>query len=102
MCIRDRHNRAAGASAAIIELDPAVVEGETGVERLTTLMRAALAMEIGQLQFNVVTVEKLRQAQKDPEHFGDLPVRVAGFSQKFKLVPPDLQEHIIARTKHTS
>jgi formate C-acetyltransferase len=96
------HNRAAGASAAIIELDPAVVEGETGVERLTTLMRAALAMEIGQLQFNVVTVEKLRQAQKDPEHYGDLPVRVAGFSQKFKLVPPDLQEHIIARTKHKS
>jgi hypothetical protein len=96
------HDRAAGASAAIIELDPAVVEGEAGVERLTTLMRAALAMEIGQLQFNVVTVEKLRQAQKDPEHYGDLPVRVAGFSQKFKLVPPDLQEHIIARTKHTS
>jgi len=96
------HNRAAGASAAIIELDPAVVEGEAGVERLTTLMRAALAMEIGQLQFNVVTVEKLRQAQKDPDHYGDLPVRVAGFSQKFKLVPPDIQEHIIARTKHKS
>jgi len=63
---------------------------------------AELAMDIGQLQFNIVTVEKLRQAQNDPDHYGDLPVRVAGFSQKFKLVPPDLQEHIIARTKHTS
>ena len=96
------HNQAAGASAAIIELDPAVVEGEAGVERLTTLIRAALAMDIGQLQFNIVTVEKLRQAQRDPEHYGDIPVRVAGFSQKFKLVEPDLQEHIIARTKHRS
>ena len=52
------------------------------------------------MQFNVVTVEKLRQAQKDTERFGDIPVRVAGFSQKFKLLASDLQEHIIARTRH--
>ncbi len=96
------HDRAAGASAAIIELDPAVVAGEAGVERLCMLMRAALALGVGQLQFNVVTVERLRQAQQDPERYGDIPVRVAGFSQKFKLVPPELQEHIIARTKHRS
>jgi len=95
------HDRAGGASAAIVELDPAVVEGPAGVERLSALMRAAIAMGVGQLQFNIVTVEKLRQAQKDPERYGDIPVRVAGFSQKFKLVPPDLQEHIIARTKHS-
>ncbi len=94
------HDRAAGASAAIVELDPAVIEGRDGVDRLGSLMRAAVAMEVGQLQFNVVTVEKLRQAQKDPERYGDIPVRVAGFSQKFKLVAPELQEHIIARTKH--
>jgi formate C-acetyltransferase len=73
-----------------------------GIERLCTLMRATLTMGVGQLQFNVVTAEKLRQAQKDPERYGDIPVRVAGFSQKFKLVPSDLQEHIIARTKHKS
>ncbi len=96
------HDRAAGASAAIVELDPAVVEGEAGIDRLCMLIRAALALGVGQLQFNVVTVEKLRQAQQEPERYGDIPVRVAGFSQKFKLVPPDLQEHIIARTKHRS
>ncbi|HUS97615.1 MAG TPA: glycine radical domain-containing protein, partial [Hyphomicrobiaceae bacterium] len=82
--------------------DPSAVEGEAGIERLCTLMRATLTMGVGQLQFNVVTAEKLRQAQKDPERYGDIPVRVAGFSQKFKLVPSDLQEHIIARTKHKS
>lgn len=95
------HARAAGASAAIIELDPAVVAGPSGVARLTALLRAALILGVGQLQFNVVTVAQLRQAQQDPERYGDLPVRVSGFSQKFRLVPPDLQEHIIARTKHT-
>ncbi len=94
------HQRAAGASAAIIDLDPKLVEGPAGRKRLVSLIRAAIDMGIGQLQWNVVTAERLRQAQQDPDRYGHLPVRVAGFSQKFKLVEPDLQEHIIARTKH--
>jgi formate C-acetyltransferase len=94
------HHRAAGASAAIIDLDPKLVEGSAGRQRLVALIRAAITLGVGQLQWNVVTAERLRQAQQDPERFGNLPVRVAGFSQKFKLVDHDLQEHIIARTKH--
>jgi formate C-acetyltransferase len=96
------HHRAAGASAAILELDPAVVAGEAGIERLCALLRAGLALGVGQLQLGVVTVERLRQAQQDPERYGSIPVRVAGFSQQFRLVAPELQEHIIARTKHRS
>lgn len=95
------HCRAAGASAAIIDLDPKLVEGAAGRQRLVALIRAAVAMGVGQLQWNVVTVERLRQAQQDPERYGNIPVRVAGFSQKFKLVDRELQEHIIARTKHS-
>jgi formate C-acetyltransferase len=55
---------------------------------------------VGQLQFNVTSVERLRQAQADPERYGNIPVRVAGYSQMFRLLSPELQEHIIARTKH--
>ncbi|MFA5206974.1 MAG: pyruvate formate lyase family protein, partial [Lentisphaeria bacterium] len=95
------HRRAAGASAAIIDLDPKLVEGAAGRQRLVALIRAAVAMGVGQLQWNVVTVERLRQAQQDPERYGNIPVRVAGFSQKFRLVDRELQEHIIARTKHS-
>ena len=58
-------------------------------------------MGVGQLQWNVVTVERLRQAQRDPERYGNIPVRVAGYSQKFRLLTGELQEHIIARTKHS-
>lgn len=94
------HDQAGGASAAIIELDPVVVQGEAGRQRLAALIRSAIAMGVGQMQWNVVTVERLRQAQQDPERYGNLSVRVAGFSQKFKLVNKELQEHIIARTKH--
>jgi pyruvate formate-lyase/glycerol dehydratase family glycyl radical enzyme len=94
------HDKAAGATAAIIEVDPALVQGAAGVERLKQLIQTAVAMKIGQLQWNVTTVERLRQAQEDPERYGNIAVRVAGYSQMFKLVDRELQDHIIARTKH--
>ena len=49
---------------------------------------------------DVVLVERLRKAQEDPERYGNVPVRVAGYSQMFRLIERELQEHIIARTKH--
>jgi len=94
------HNRAAGATAAIIDINPDLLSGTEGVQRLTHLTQTAIAMGIGQLQWNVTTVERLRKAQEDPEKYGNIAVRVAGYSQMFKLVPKDLQDHIIARTKH--
>jgi pyruvate formate-lyase/glycerol dehydratase family glycyl radical enzyme len=94
------HERAAGATAAILEVDPALVEGEAGVERMAQTIQGAMAMGVGQLQWNVVTVERLLQAQRDPERYGNIAVRVAGYSQMFKLVNVELQDHIIARTKH--
>ncbi|NLG49107.1 MAG: hypothetical protein GX552_03220 [Chloroflexi bacterium] len=96
------HYRAAGASAAIVEVDPAMVAGDEGVDRLAQLIRGAMDMGVGQLQWNVTTVERLLQAQRDPERYGNIPVRVAGYSQMFKLISKDLQDHIIARTKHTN
>jgi len=95
------HSRAAGASAAIVEIDPALVATNEGVARLAQIIRAAIAMGVGQLQWNVTTVERLRKAQQDPEKYGNIAVRVAGFSQLFKLIDRELQNHIIARTKHT-
>lgn len=94
------HEEAAGASAAIVELDPKVLQGPEGVQRLSQLIQSAIRMGVGQLQWNVVTTERLEKAQEDPERYGNITVRVAGYSQMFRLVPPELQEHIIARTKH--
>jgi pyruvate formate-lyase/glycerol dehydratase family glycyl radical enzyme len=94
------HDQAAGATASIVEIDPGLVAGPAGVERLAQTIETAVAMKVGQLQWNVTTVERLLQAQADPEHYGNIPVRVAGYSQMFKLVDRELQNHIIARTKH--
>lgn len=53
-----------------------------------------------QIQINSVNTEMLRAAQRDPSQYRDLVVRVAGFSEFFVNLTPDIQEDIIARTEH--
>jgi pyruvate-formate lyase len=53
-----------------------------------------------ELQINVVDTATLRAAQKDPQQYRDLVVRVAGFSEFFVNLTPEMQEEIIARTAH--
>ena len=53
-----------------------------------------------ELQINVVDTETLRAAQKNPEQYRDVVVRVAGFSEFFVNLTPEMQEDIIARAEH--
>ena len=94
------HRRAAGATATIVDLDPKLIGGPAGVKRLGQIIRAGIRMGVGQMQFNVVSTERLEQARDCPERYGNIPVRVAGYSQMFRLLTPQLQDHVIARTKH--
>ena len=52
------------------------------------------------IQFNVVSADTLRKAQKYPEKYRSLVVRVAGYSAYFTELYQDLQDDIIARTEH--
>jgi formate C-acetyltransferase len=52
------------------------------------------------IQFNVVDAETLRKAQQTPDAYRDLIVRVAGYSDYFVDLTPELQEEIIQRTGH--
>lgn len=90
---------AAGGPSAIIEVDPALFEGEN-LTKMVTIMQTAIEKGVGQMQFNVITAEILKAAQADPERYSSLSVRVSGFSQKFCLLERAIQDHIIARTKH--
>lgn len=67
------HNKAAGASAAIVDINPDVLKGEKGLELLTGILRSSIKMGVGQLQLNIVTEEKLRMAKQDPEKYGNIP-----------------------------
>ena len=54
------------------------------------------------IQFNVVDSNTLRDAQKHPEKYSDLIVRVAGYSDYFNDLGEDLQNEIINRTEHNN
>jgi len=93
------HHLAAASSSAILEADPTLLEGASR-ESFVDLLATAVRMGIGQLQFNVVDAETLKAAQADPDRYRNLCVRVSGFSQQFRLLDKEMQDHIIARTKH--
>lgn len=94
------HDRCAGSTSAIVEVDPALFS-EANMPGMVSLVRTALNRGVGQLQFNVVNADTLRDAQIHPENHRNLVVRVTGYSQAFVFLEKQLQDHIIARTKHS-
>jgi pyruvate formate-lyase/glycerol dehydratase family glycyl radical enzyme len=81
---------------------PQLLSTEEGVRKLAHLIRAYFKLDGHHIQFNVVTAETLRDAQRHPERHRDLIVRVAGYSDYFVDLGPELQEEIISRTEHAS
>ena len=79
---------------------PAILEGETGIEKLARLIRSYFRLNGHHIQFNVVQAELLREAQKEPDTHRNLIVRVAGYSDYFCNLSKPLQDEIIARTEH--
>ncbi len=89
-----------GGTLLNMKFTPSLLEGETGLRSLAHLVRSYFKMDGHHLQFNVVRAETLRRAQERPEAHRDLIVRVAGYSDYFCDLSPELQEEIIARTEH--
>ncbi|MFH2036987.1 MAG: trans-4-hydroxy-L-proline dehydratase [Candidatus Zixiibacteriota bacterium] len=81
---------------------PQFLENDEGITKLVHLIRAYFKMDGHHIQFNVVTAETLRKAQKEPERYKDLIVRVAGYSDYFVDLGLDLQNEIIRRTEQTA
>jgi len=79
---------------------PQFFEDDNGIEKVMHLIRAYFKMDGHHIQFNVVTAETLKDAQKHPEKYKDLIVRVAGYSDYFVDLGQDLQNEIIRRTEH--
>ena len=80
---------------------PQILADESGLEKVLHLIRTYFKMDGHHIQFNVVDAETLRSAQKEPEKYRDLIVRVAGYSDYFVNLGIDLQEEIIKRTEHS-
>jgi formate C-acetyltransferase len=79
---------------------PQFFEDDEAIQNMTKLVRSYFRMDGHHIQFNVVSADTLRDAQKHPENYRDLIVRVAGYSDYFNDLGEDLQEEIILRTAH--
>jgi pyruvate formate-lyase/glycerol dehydratase family glycyl radical enzyme len=84
------------------KLMPQLLADETGRNKLAHLVRTYCTLGGHHIQFNVIDAETLRQAQKNPEKYRDLIVRVAGYSDYFIDIGKELQDEIISRTEHQS
>ncbi len=78
---------------------PEVVTGEAGLNHMADLIRTYFDMDGHHIQFNVVGRDTLIAAQKNPEEYRDLIVRVAGYSDYFRNLDKPLQDEIIERTE---
>ena len=80
---------------------PAVVAGDGGLDQMANLIRTYFNLDGHHIQFNVIDRETLIQAQKHPEEYRDLIVRVAGYSDYFRNLSRALQDEIIERTEQS-
>ncbi len=89
-----------GGTLLNMKLSPSILAGEDGIADVASLVRAWFRLGGHHIQFNVVSADTLRAAQADPGAWRELIVRVAGYSDYFCDLSPDLQEEIIRRTEH--
>jgi len=89
-----------GGTLLNMKFTPYILEGDEGITKLAQLVRTYFKLDGHHVQFNVVTARTLRGAQKHPEKYRDLIVRVAGYSDYFVDLGKELQNEIIRRTEH--
>ena len=78
---------------------PSALAGREGLEKFVALIRSYFDQKGMHVQFNVVDRDTLLDAQKNPEKYKHLVVRVAGYSALFTTLSRSLQDDIIRRTE---
>ena len=91
--------RVMGGGSANMRFNPALLQTDMQVEKFKAMVLTFFKLGGPHLAANVVDMETLRDAQKNPEKYQDLIVRVTGYSARFVDLNPDTQEEIIKRTE---
>jgi len=79
---------------------PKLFRTQSGAKAFSAMLRGFVRLRINHVQFNVVTREDLIAAQKNPDAYRNLTIRVAGYTAYFTELAADLQNEIIARTSY--
>jgi 4-hydroxyphenylacetate decarboxylase large subunit len=83
-----------------LKIHPSAIKGMSGTKKLLELSRAYMRKGGFHIQYNVVDSRVLKEAQKVPEKYRDLLVRVAGFTQYWVEIGKPIQDEVIARTEY--
>ncbi|MBR0045414.1 MAG: glycyl radical protein [Bacteroidaceae bacterium] len=89
-----------GGTLLNVRFVPSLLKRDEDLRKLVSLIRAYFSMGGHHIQFNIVDTQTLLDAQKQPEDYKDLLVRVAGYSDYFNDMTEQLQNEIIARTEN--
>lgn len=89
-----------GGTLLNVRFVPSLLKREEDLKKLVSLIRTYFNMGGHHIQFNIVDTQTLLDAQKMPEDYKDLLVRVAGYSDYFNDMTEQLQNEIIARTEN--
>jgi len=89
-----------GGTLLNVRFVPSLLRRDEDLRKLAALIRTYFAMGGHHIQFNIVDTETLLDAQRNPDNYKDLLVRVAGYSDYFNDMTTQLQNEIIARTEN--
>jgi formate C-acetyltransferase len=83
-----------------MKISPACVRTDADLHKLAALIRGYFDQGGHHVQFNIVDRGVLEEAMAHPEEYRNLLVRVAGYSDYYVLLSPDIQREILSRTEH--
>ena len=84
-----------------MKIHPSAIRGREGARKFLELIKAYIRKGGFHVQFNIVDSRMLKEAQKQPENYRGLMVRVAGFTQYWVELGKQIQDEVIARTEYT-
>ena len=93
------HSRMQAGNVSTLRMTPADFATERGRRNVAALIRTFVSLGGSQLQINALDADTLRKAQKEPEKYAGIIVRVAGYSSAFDGLGKAVQDEIIARTE---
>jgi len=92
-------SRGLGGIVFNLRFSSSAITSDAGVERLKNLIETAFDLGTYQVQINLASSQVLRDAQRNPDNYADLLVRIGGYLVPFTLLPAEAQEDVIARTE---
>jgi pyruvate-formate lyase len=94
------HSKFMDGLAVNLKIHPTTLSGRDGIEKLRDMTLTYFESGGMEVQYNVVSADVLRAAQKDPDEYKDLIVRIAGYSAYFVELSLDCQNDLISRHDH--